>query len=301
VASFGADERDEVLTIEEAYETYETDPCFVLEKRTENESKYFESLVLDFDDQLNPSQEAALNKKLTQFALETSNQFLVVITSDMCGFSPAQYGYKIGDSWGVGQADEDNGLVLVFQQKTQSLKGELFIATGKGLEGPIPDITTGRLVRQIMIPMLKEGKTVPAINEGIDVLMMLAKGEYDERVELITKEQEFPKFPFVILGLIIFIVVVSIYQRHKRIKEYARLNNISYAAAQALLMEQWFGSHATGGFDGNATGRGGWSGNIPRGRGGFGGGFGSGGSSGGGGFGGFGGGSFGGGGAGGSW
>jgi uncharacterized protein len=301
----------EMTKAEDAYHNYAIDQCFFVDKLNETLSEKkdreaiksgigaFEDLVFDFSDVLNPGEEKAMNDKLKAFALETSNQFAVVLVDDLCGWSPNQYSYKFGGFWGVGQADNDNGLVLLFKNKTAESKGEIYIGTGRGLEGPIPDLASSRIIEEYMIPLLKQGQNTKAINEGLEILMALAKGEYNEKVEQV-KRSEFPSEVFLFIGLFLLFALLVMYRVRKQIKDYAELNNISYEKAKELMNQKWAAEAATGGLDGSQHGRSGR--NIIRGGGGYGRrGSGGGGSSGGGGFGGFGGGSFGGGGAGGSW
>ena len=57
-----------------------------------------------------------------------------------------------------GQKEKDNGLVILLQPKTATGKGEIFIATGYGLEGVLPDATlNGAVIDNEMIPRFKQG------------------------------------------------------------------------------------------------------------------------------------------------
>ena len=250
------------------------------------------SRVFDYsvDDILSPSQEDAINQRLQPFENETSNEFVVYITDNLCGFEPSVLSFDLIDEWQIGNEKADNGLVILISPKNR----KYFIAPGAGLEGVIPDGVAGDIGRQIMGPHFKSGDYYKAITDALEVLMPLAKGEHN-----IEKKRD---FPYQIVVLIVLFIVIFVWLTIYRVRRYARLNKISFAEAFALLMLSGGDGHyddfnnGTGPFGGNRSRRrgtwygGGWSG---------GGSFGGGSS--GGGFGGFGGGSSGGGGAGGSW
>ena len=247
-------------------------------------------LVYDFADFIPDGEEQTINTKLVQFYRESSNQIMVVITDELCGYEAWEYGTRLGESWGIGREDKDNGVVLVLQPKRDGQKGNVHIATGKGLEGAIPDVYANRITDNVMIPFFKKNDYAGGLTAGTDLIMDLAKGEYNDKVAQIQGQSEGIPAEFGLFVLIMLIVFgFSLYAYHKRVKKYALVNKLAYWAAFWILMNQH--GHS-GRFDDFGRGGRGFGG------GGFGGGFGGGG---GGGFGGFGGGSFGGGGAGGSW
>src|SRR6266446_4844676 len=77
-----------------------------------------------------------LNEQLAQFERDTSTQILVAIYRSMeSESSVADYTQRIAQTWGVGQKGRNNGAVLfVFVADHQ-----MFIQTGYGLEGALPD------------------------------------------------------------------------------------------------------------------------------------------------------------------
>ncbi|MBV6404442.1 MAG: TPM domain-containing protein [Flavobacteriales bacterium] len=231
-------------------------------------------LVFQLAPLLNATEEERLDRKLTRFAQETSNRILVLVVDTLCGLPPSDFAFAIGESWGVGAKGFDNGVVVLVKPTGPPGQRKVFIATGYGLEGAIPDLTCKRIVDGEIIPRFKEGDYYAGLDKATDVLMGLAKGEFDHT------SYDKPKVPwplFVMLGLVVLVVVLSLRNSARR---YARTNDVDFWTALWLL-NQTGRSHS--GRWGGFTGGGGWRGG------------------GGGGFGGFGGGGFGGGGAGGSW
>ena len=236
-------------------------------------------LVIDQADIISTSGEKQLEQSLIEFNRRTSNQILVVTVNDLCGYDKAEFTYTLGENWGVGQKEFDNGVVLMVKPHGSKGDRHTFIAVGYGLEGAIPDAISKRIVENELIPNFKQGNFEKGISEAVDVLMGLAEGEIS--VEQYRKKSSggIPIFSVLFILLIFFLVF---YSNVRRIQKHHVGKDLSFWAAIWLLSQS---GHRRGG---------GWN-DFHSGGGSFGGGFG------GGGFGGFGGGSFGGGGAGGSW
>ncbi len=227
-------------------------------------------LVNDFANILNENQKAQLEDSLVQFARATSTQIVVVTVSDLEGNEPGDYAFKIGEKWGVGQKGEDNGLVVLVKPKQGNSKGQVFIATGYGLEGVLPDaVLNSTVVDNEMIPRFKENDYYGGISSGIKVIMDISRGEYTAE-----QYQQFysKKADGIVPAIIIFILVFVFIMRGRRNRFYSPGKSLPFWLALGMMS----GGNRSGGSFGNF-------------------------SSGSGGFGGFGGGSFGGGGAGGSW
>lgn len=255
-------------------------------------------LFYDIASFIDDGAEKRINDKLVSFYRETSNQIAIVVTDDLCGLEPAQYATKLGHDWGLGREKEDNGLVILMRPKRDGQKGEIFIATGYGMEGPIPDIYANRITDNIMIPYFKQNQYPQGLEAGLQVVMDLAQGEYNEQVAMVQGEGQGEVISLFMIFVLIILALMA-YSYHRRVTNYAEVNKLAYGTAFFMLMNQH--GHS-GRFDDFNQGSGPFR-RMGRGSGGLGGGSfgGFGGGSGGGSFGGFGGGGFGGGGAGGSW
>lgn len=229
-------------------------------------------LVNDFAQQLNPTEAAALEQKLVAYDDSTSTQITVVVVPTTGDYPIADYAFALGRQWGVGQQGKNNGIVLLWA----STDRKVFIATGYGMEGAIPDAIAKRIINQVIIPDFRNGMFYRGLDRGVDAIMKYAAGEY--KADPAEQEEGFP------IGLLVFIilfviVLIAISGGGKGGNNKGR----GYNAGPV------FWPYTT--YSGRGRSSGSWGGGF--GGGGFGGG--------GGGFGGFGGGSFGGGGAGGSY
>lgn len=217
---------------------------------------------------------SSMKQVLQAFSDTTSNQIVVVTMNDLQGYMPFEVATKIGQEWGVGQEGFDNGIVILVKPKTGQSRGQVFIATGYGLEGAIPDATTKLIVENEMIPYFKQGNMYAGVMSAIEPLKALAMGEYNSDQYANRSTGNVSWFPFV---FILVVLLISIISRLRAARSYSVGHNLPFWTA-LMLMNQ-------------SRGHSGHYGNFTSGGGGFGGG----------GFGGFGGGGFGGGGAGGSW
>ena len=228
-------------------------------------------LVNDFAHVLKQNEATQLESALVQFARETSTQIVVVTVPDLEGNDPADYSFKLGEKWGIGQKGKDNGIVILLKPKKGRSKGEVFIATGYGLEGVLPDaVVNGAIIDNEMIPRFKQNDYFGGLVSGIKVMMDITRGEYtaDAYRESVGGGTG-SVIPFIIFMLIF---VFSIFGRSRRGRYYSPGRSLPFWMAMGMMS----GGRSGGGSFNNF-------------------------SSGGGGFGGFGGGGFGGGGAGGSW
>lgn len=223
-------------------------------------------LVNDFTGILSSAEQEGLEQKLVAFNDSTSNQIALVIVPSIGNYDKAQFALKLFNKWQIGQGDLNNGILILVKPKVGTEKGEVFIETGRGLEGAIPDAVCFDIVKNEMIPYFKKNDYYSGINAAVDVLFSLSKGEYNSQ-EYQKRNMPNEDIKSIIIPIIVIIIVFLIIRR----KSYTTFGGGRYYSGR-----RYYGGF--GGFGGSGFG---------------------GGSSGG--FGGFGGGSSGGGGAGGSW
>lgn len=133
--------------------------------------------VNDFAGVFQAAQADSLESRLAAYSDSTSTQIVVVTVSDLEGMDAASYATEIGESWGVGSSDFDNGAVILVKPKNDNGSGEVFIATGYGLEGAIPDAYAKRIINEIMIPNFIKDDYFAAVAGACDKIIRLADGE----------------------------------------------------------------------------------------------------------------------------
>ena len=234
-------------------------------------------LVCDYTGALR-GQEVELEHVLVQFYNQTSNQISVVLVSSFDGTTKEDFAVRLAEKWGIGHKGRNNGILILVKPKTQTERGEAFIATGYGLEGAVPDVVCSRIVNNEMIPRFKQNDYLGGVAAACSIIMQLTQGEFTAEGYL--DRTDSGSSPFVFLALFAAIALLFIVSASKGKSDMRNSNIGSHSLTNMALMSMFLNGLSSGHRRG-----GGWD-NF---------------SSGGGSFGGFGGGSFGGGGSGGSW
>jgi uncharacterized protein len=236
-------------------------------------------LVNDLANVLSDQEEQQLETDLVQFNDQTSTQIAILTVPSLNGYEIADFSTQVFNKWQIGQQGKNNGILILFKPKVGNEKGRVFVVTGYGLEGILPDAVINRnVVDYEMIPRFKQGDIYGGLYAGSRVIKELAGKEYtaeDYQKKSGGKKSEKGGGGFIFV-IIIIIVLVSIFKGGQG-GGYNSRGSLPFWLAMGLL-NSGSGRGSFGGFSG-----------------------GSGGFGGGGGFGGFGGGMSGGGGAGGSW
>ncbi len=239
-------------------------------------------LVNDFSRLLNDASRNELERSLVQFNNETSTQIAIVTIDDLNGYDIADYAFRLAEKWGIGQKGKNNGILILVKPKNGNEKGQVFIATGYGLEGAVPDAVAHRIVDFEIIPRFRQNDYAGGLKAAVTTLMELTKGEYTAD-NYMNKTKDSSEHVGGVIFLLFFFAVLFIVVKGQKTKS----SSIGGSDLPFWVLMSMLGS------SGRHSGR--WD-SFSSGSGSF-----RGGSFGGGGFGGFGGGSFGGGGAGGSW
>ena len=233
-------------------------------------------LVNDFSETLSDQEVQQLENKLLSYNDSTSSQVSIVLISSLGPYAISDYAFKLGDKWGIGRKDKDNGILILAAMKDR----EVFIATGYGMEGAIPDALAKRIVEQLIVPNFRAEDYYAGLDQATDMIFKLASGEY-EAEQVSSPGRPGGALPLVLIFIFGFVILTLIKNRK---------DNNNHMGGKRGRVDLFTTMMLAGMLGGNR----GKFGDFSSGRGGFGGG-------GGGSFGGFGGGSFGGGGAGGSW
>lgn len=231
-------------------------------------------LVNDFSNTLSRTEIEQLERKLVAYNDSTSSQLTIVLIRSIGPYDISDYAFQLGDKWGIGQKDLDNGILILAAMEDR----KVFIATGYGLEGAIPDILAKRIVDQIIVPNFRMGNYYDGLDKSTDMIFKLASGEY--KADKVTSSGEHGgAVVFFLIMIILFVIIPMIKNKN---------DNDNHMGGKGGNIDLFTTIMLANMLKGGSRGK---FGDFSSGRGGFGGG----------GFGGFGGGSFGGGGAGGSW
>jgi len=218
---------------------------------------------------LSPETEQALNAKLAALETRTSDQLVVVTLNSLQDREIEDYGYQLGRAWGIGQKENDNGVLLIIAPNERKVR----IEVGYGLEPILTDAFSSQVIQNEILPSFRESYFERGITQGVDALiaqMELDPAEAQARAAAIEKERPKPPIgPIVVVALIfLFMFIGTISSATRRGKRYRRdgvTPILIWAAAEALRSRSggggggggWGGGFGGGGFGGGGGGFGG--------------------------------------------
>ena len=124
-------------------------------------------LVVDYTNTLAPDQKQALENKLVAFDDSTSNQIAIVIVESTGDRDIADFAVALGRAWGIGNKEFNNGILLLVAKTDR----KMWIATGYGLEGALPDATAKQIIENEIKPNFKENDFYRGLDEGTDAII----------------------------------------------------------------------------------------------------------------------------------
>jgi len=221
--------------------------------------QHTDKYVNDFAGIFTGTETAELRSILSQVENNTTSEVVVVTVNTTAPYVPSQYRTMLFNEWGVGKADVDNGLLILYAVAEHRIEVEV----GYGLEGILPDSKVGRMLDDYYVPLRDANQTTRGIVEFTKAVAVLLNENRDEILSNKGSSEEIGSwiilFIIIVIGLVVIFVMIAAANRKK-----GKKGRFSWL---------WFG----GGLGGGRFGGGGFGG------GGFGGGgFGGGGSGGGG-------------------
>jgi uncharacterized protein len=124
---------------------------------------------------LSPQTVATLNARLEAFERDTSSQVLVATFPAIPdGYVLEDFTQRTAEAWGVGQSQDDNGVVLFIFPNERKTR----IEVGYGLEGALPDIVAKRIIENEVLPAFRAGDFDAGITRGVAAILQASRGEY---------------------------------------------------------------------------------------------------------------------------
>jgi uncharacterized protein len=239
------------------------------------EKPEFQTSVYDYINLLSASQKSSLERKLVKYSDTTSTQIVVAIINSTNGENINYLGAKWGQKWGIGQAKEDNGILILLAHTDRRIA----INTGYGVEHLLTDAMSKRIIERDIIPYFKQNDYNGGLNRGADAIFEVMNGEYQGTRQ--SNESEFPIGLIFILIFIFIIILISISKNRRGGGGNRGNRSTGTDLLEAIILSNMGrGNYRRGSSGwGGSSGGGGWS---SGGGGGFGGGFGGGGFGGGG-------------------
>ena len=160
--------------------------------------------VNDWADLLSSSQERQLEQALLQYEGESSNQIVVATLSSLEGENLEDVSLQMFETWNLGQKGRDNGVLLAIFKQERKIR----IEVGYGLEGVLPDITAGQIIRNDITPYFKQERWYEGVVAGLQGIILATQGEYQgSGVRRTQKGQEKGNIFSLIFPIVIFLLL----------------------------------------------------------------------------------------------
>jgi len=162
--------------------------------------------VVDQAEMVGTQTEARLTQMLAAHEQATGEQVVVVTVPDLQGRSIEEFGVELGRAWGIGEADEDTGALLIVARDDRKIR----IEVGYGLEGRLTDAQSAAIINSIITPAFRAGNFEQGIAEGSAAMVQVLGGDpllaaNDPRAG--TRDDEPPGGLFVILLFVVLSLI----------------------------------------------------------------------------------------------
>ena len=110
-----------------------------------------------------------IENELKAFEQSDSTQIVILTIPSLEGEVLEQFSIKVAEAWKIGQKGKDNGVILLVSKQDRKMR----IEVGRGLEGKLTDLMSGRIVNFVINPRFKrndfDGGFLAATQALIDV------------------------------------------------------------------------------------------------------------------------------------
>jgi uncharacterized protein len=122
----------------------------------------FTAPVVDDADVVPDDVEEAVSVELLAYERRSGRQIAVAVVETTGTQSLEDYSIDLARAWGVGTEGDDDGVLVLIAHEDRRLR----IEVGRGLEGELTDLESGRIIREQMTPRLADGDVGGALEAG---------------------------------------------------------------------------------------------------------------------------------------
>ncbi len=212
--------------------------------------------VTDYTQTLSQQDWQTLENALVEYGQKTSSQIAVVIVATTNGEEVSSYTHNLFNKWGIGRQKENNGVLLLVAKEDR----KLFIATGRGLEGALPDAIASSIIRNDITPYFKQGLYAQGIAKGLSSIIAATQGEYAPAVVNSGEdESEISDFEIFLIAAVVIFFLFNVIGRGGN-STYISPSNASRILRDVDTIRRsggfggGFGSSSRGGFGGGSSG-----------------------------------------------
>ncbi|MGB3493094.1 MAG: TPM domain-containing protein [Elainellaceae cyanobacterium] len=122
---------------------------------------------------LNDSAQTEINTRITELEATDGSEIVVVVVRDtQPAATPRDYALELFNTWGIGKAEQDNGVLLLVSTGDRRVE----ILTGDGLGQRLPDAQVQSIVDRVIIPRFKQEDYGGGVLQGTVAVIDALKG-----------------------------------------------------------------------------------------------------------------------------
>ncbi len=156
--------------------------------------------VNDYAAMLSSATRQQLESILAALEREESTQLAVLTIDSLQGENLEDFSLKVVEKWRLGQKGLDNGALLLIAKNDRKLR----IEVGYGLEGVLTDLTSGRIIRDIITPQFKNGNFDQGVIDGVSAMIAAVRGEFTAQTAVSSGKQSADD----ISGFVVFLLFI---------------------------------------------------------------------------------------------
>jgi uncharacterized protein len=139
-----------------------------------------QGVVSDYAGKLTKAQIRELSDRISQYEQKTSIEIAVVVVDDLQGLTAQQYAISVGDSWGVGKAGLNNGVILLWAPNERKYS----LRFGPGLTPDMSDGEATTITQQYLLPNFKQREYYAGLKQTLQAVMRhLGDATWDQRMQ----------------------------------------------------------------------------------------------------------------------
>ena len=182
--------------------------------------------VVDQADIIPAPVEAELTAKLENLETTTQRQLVVATVPTLDGYDISDYGYQLGREWEIGDAERNDGALLLVAPNERRVR----IEVGYGLEGYLTDAVSSLIIQNEITPRFREGDMPGGIVAGTDAIIAQLQLPPDQAAQIAQAAQTaqaqqssdggFPVGALIWLGFLFFFFILPIIRGSRRRRRY---------------------------------------------------------------------------------
>ena len=156
---------------------------------------------------------ASIDRRLEAFEREQGSQVLVAIFRRLPEDEALEdWTQRVAESWRVGRARQDDGVVLFVFVEDRQLRLEV----GYGLEGALTDLESKAILEEVLVPRLREGDWDGGLGAAADGIVAAIRGEYRPEPGAARGRRGGGGVPAFVVFLVIVVLVNLLARRARR-------------------------------------------------------------------------------------